>query len=327
MNRTLKLILTGLAVISLAGISMGQKVVEAIIAIVNDEVITISEFKTQYDTMYEAMRAQTGGGEEFTRTWIDYKKTILDTMITNKLLIQEGRKLRINLDEAVRESMERIKEDYNITTDAEFVRALQQQGLSYEQFRKQMEDNILMQQVIRSEVGMSIVLDDAELVDYYKKNPEEFVVPAQYKVRAIYIAGEGKSADEIEAKKSEIDQKLDAGEDMAAVASEHSEGPEKETGGDIGTMVSGQMASELEDVVKELQDGEIAPWIEFRGGWFRMKLEEKTESTLKTFEDARKDIEQKMYGQLQQEKTLEYLKRLKARSYIKILVPNPENLY
>ncbi|MFC2156597.1 SurA N-terminal domain-containing protein [Acidobacteriota bacterium] len=327
MNKSTKYISICLILMALAGMSYGQKVVEAIVAIVNNDVITVSEFKAQYDALYATMRAQTGGGEEFAKQWLDFKKTILENMITEKLLLQEGQKLGYNMEERFREYVDRLKEQNNITTDADFLRAIQGQGMTYEQFKKRIQENLLRETAISNEIRQSVVLDDAELVDYYKKHPEDFIDPAEYKIRAIYVSAEDKNADELEAKKKEIDRKLAAGEDMAAVAGELSEGPEKETSGDLGTMVSGEMAKELEDTVSTLQNGEMAPWLEFRGGWFRLKLEEKKESTLKVFEEARGQIEEKMYGELQQEKLQEYLKKLKDQSYIKILILNPEDLF
>ena len=302
MNKSTKYISICLVVLVLVGMSYGQKVVEAIVVIINNDVITVSEFKAQYDVLYETMRAQTGGGEEFARQWLDFKKTILENMITEMLLLQEGKKLGYNMEERFREYVERLKEQNNITSDEDFLRAVQGQGMTYEQFKKRIQENLLRETAISNEIRQSVVLDDAELVDYYKKHPEDFIDPAEYNIRAIYVSGEDKSADEVEAKKTEIDQKLAAGEDMTAVAGELSEGPEKETNGDLGTMVSGEMAKELEDAVSALQNGEMAPWLEFRGGWFLLKLEEKKESALKTFEESRAQIEEKMYGELQQEK-------------------------
>ena len=69
--------------------------------------------------------------------------------------------------------------------------------------------------------------------------------------------------------------------------------------------------------------GEIAPWLKVRAGWFLLILEEKKESRLKSFEEARREIENKLFNEKSQIKLEEFLKKLKEKSHIKILIPNP----
>ncbi|MBU4329834.1 MAG: hypothetical protein KKB53_04940, partial [Acidobacteria bacterium] len=84
---------------------------------------------------------------------------------------------------------------------------------------------------------------------------------------------------------------------------------------------------ELEDAVRDLEAGQTAAWLEFREGWWRLYLEEITPNQLKSFEDSRQAIEQKLMAQQRDIKLEEYMIKLKERSYIKILVPNPEDLF
>ncbi len=69
--------------------------------------------------------------------------------------------------------------------------------------------------------------------------------------------------------------------------------------------------------------GEITPWLKARSGWFLLKLEERKESRLKSFDEARNKIEEKFFNEKSQEKLEEYLKKLKEKSHIKILITNP----
>lgn len=326
MVKTIKFITAALLVIAVCGAARAQKVVEAIVAVVNDDVITLSEYKNHYDMLYEAVKAQVKD-QNFTAQFEQAKKTLLDSMITDMLLLQEAKKEGINVDEQLKQALEKIKKDNNLQNDAELIKAVEQQGTSFELFQDRMRENLMRQGVMFTEIRRSIVIDDADYVDYYKKHPEEFIEPAEYKIRAIYVSGENRTEEEVKSRKKEIDDKLAAGEDMADVAAEYSDGPEKKSKGDLGTFKSGELAKELEDAVKDLNVGETAPWLAMQSGWFKLKLEEKKESLLKSFEESRQAIEMKLYQKLEQEKMQDYIAKLRKKSYIKILIPHPEDLF
>ncbi|MEE9390844.1 MAG: peptidylprolyl isomerase [Candidatus Aminicenantaceae bacterium] len=309
-------------IISCALFLSWQEIVEEIVAIVNDDVITLSEYKREHDRMSQLLRAQVSG-EEFDRQYERMKKELLNTMITNMLLLQEAEKKGFDVKEQVRLQIENIKKESSINSDEELRRALQQQGLVYEEWIKAMEERSLRDNVIFAEVRGNIVLDDSEIVNYYKLHPEEFTEPMEYKLRAIYISPEGKSEEEAEAKKREIDEKMQAGEKLADLAGQYSEGPGKESQGDLGSFKQGQLEKTLEQAVEKLKVGEMTSWLNVRNGWFLLQLDEKKESRLKSFEEARKEIEEKLFNQKSQKGLEKYLKELKEKSFIKILKPNP----
>ncbi len=309
-------------IISCALFLSWQEIVEEIVAIVNDDVITLSEYKREHDRMSQLLRAQVSG-EEFDRQYERMKKELLNTMITNMLLLQEAEKKGFDVKEQVRLQIENIKKENSINSDEELRRALQQQGLVYEEWIKAMEERSLRDNVIFAEVRGNIVLDDSEIVNYYKLHPEEFTEPMEYKLRAIYISPEGKSEEEAEAKKREIDEKMQAGEKLADLAGQYSEGPGKESQGDLGSFKQGQLEKTLEQAVEKLKVGEMTSWLNVRNGWFLLQLDEKKESRLKSFEEARKEIEEKLFNQKSQKGLEKYLKELKEKSFIKILKPNP----
>ena len=305
----------------LAGPAVGQ-VVEEIVAIVNDDIITLSEFKEYHDSLYQMMRSQLQG-EEFDKQYEREKKDMLDRMITELLLLQLAKKKQYNVGEDVKNYVDKLKRDNNIETDAQFQQALLQQGIQYEQFLKQIEENILRQILISQEVDRSIVVDETEGVNYYKLNQAEFVEPEEYKLRAIYLSTEARSGDELEAKKTEISDKAAAGQDFAALAAELGDSPLKENQGDLGFIKKGQLDKILEEAVAKLKVGETAPWVQAKNGWYLLKLEEKKESRLKPYDEVKKDIWEKIFMQKKSKKLAEFLKDIKAKNYIKILKPNP----
>jgi parvulin-like peptidyl-prolyl isomerase len=308
----------------LAGPASGQ-VVEEIVAIVNDDIITISEFKEYHDSVYQMMRSQLQG-EEFDKQYDRVKEDMLDTMITDLLLLQMAKKKQYNVGEDVKNYVERLKRENNIETDAQFQQALLQQGIQYEQFLKQIEENILRQILVSQEVDRSIVVDETEGVNYYKLNQAEFVEPEEYRLRAIYLSTEARSADELESRKTEISEKVAAGQDFALLAAELGDSPLKENQGDLGFIKKGQLDKTLEEAVVNLKPGEITPWVQAKNGWYRLKLEEKKESRLKPYDEVKKDIWEKIFMQKKSKKLAEFLTDIKAKNYIKILKPKPLDL-
>jgi peptidyl-prolyl cis-trans isomerase SurA len=297
------------------------KVVEEIVAIVNDDIITLSQCMTEEQNLYRMLSEQLKG-DELAKQFASNKKYILDRMIDDLLLLQEAKKKDINVKEQLKMMIEKLKQDNSINSDEELIRAMSQQGVDFEAWKKQAEEYLLAQGVVYSELQSSIIVEDSEILNYYKLHPQEFTEPAEYKLRAIFISSEGRTEAEIEAKKSEVSQKIASGQDFASLASSLSEGPEKQNQGDLGRFKKGELEKSLEQAVESLKIGEVTPWLQVKGGWYVLKLEEKKESRLKSFEEARSETEEKLFSKKRQEKYEEFMKKLREKSYIKILKPD-----
>lgn len=300
----------------------GQEVVEEIVAIVNDDIITLSQYKAEHDAVYRMLSEQYQG-EAFEKAYAQMKEVLLPNIITNILLLQEAGKMDLQVEEELKTQLENIKKENNMESDQDLIRALQQQGMTFERFKKQLSEQILREVIIYQQVMGSIVVDDAEIVNYHKLHPEEFTEPPEYKLRGIYISAEQRSEEEVEAKKREISEKLASGEEFAALAGEYTEDATKEKQGDMGRYKKGQLAKSLEQAVEKLKEGEVAPWLKVINGWYLLRVDEKKESRIKTFEESRDELQQKLFNEKRQKKTEEFLRDLREKSYIKILKPNP----
>lgn len=323
----MKKIMTGLA---LAGVLAAaapavpaQEVVEQIVAIVNDDVITLSDFRTQYQMTEAQLKAAQVPAEQITQQLDRLRKEFLDSMITEMLLLQKAKELGLNVQEQMKAMLEKIKTDNNIASDADLRRAIEQSGMSYEVWLKQYEEGMMRQGVLYTEVERSIVLEDAEVVQYYKKNPAEFTTPTQYKLNAIYIAGEGRTAEEVETLKAAVDAKLKSGASFPDTAAELSDPPMKDAKGDLGTFKTGELETTLESPLERLKSGEKTPWINNKNGWYLLLLVERTDSFLRSFDEARKEVEEKLYNEKRTIKGDAYLKTLREKSFVKILNPDP----
>ena len=323
----MKKIMTGLAlavVLAAAAPAVpAQEVVEQIVAVVNDDVITLSDFRTQYQMTEAQLRAAQVPAEQMTQQLARLKNEFLDSMITEMLLLQKAKELGLNVQEQMKAMLEKIKTDNNIASDADLRRAIEQSGMSYEVWLKQYEEGMMRQGVLYTEVERSIVLEDAEVVQYYKKNPAEFTTPTQYKLNAIYIAGEGRTAEEVETLKAAIDAKLKSGASFPDTAAELSDPPMKDAKGDLGTFKTGELETTLESPLERLKSGEKTPWINNKNGWYLLLLVERTDSFLRSFDEARKEVEEKLYNEKRTIKGDAYLKTLREKSFVKILNPDP----
>jgi parvulin-like peptidyl-prolyl isomerase len=320
------LALTGILFAAAPAVS-GQEVVEEIVALVNDDIITLSDFRTQYELSEASLRAQNLPAEQLTERLALLKKEFLNSLITDLLLLQKAKELGLNVQEQVKGTLENIKKENNIASDADLRRAIEQQGTPYDLWIKQVEDNILRNGVLYTEVERSIVLEDAEIVQYYKKHPAEFTTPTEYKLNAVYFAGEGRSAEEIEALKAAVDAKLKSGTSFTDTATELSDQPMKDAKGDLGTFKAGELEAALEAPVERLKAGETTGWINNKNGWYLLHLVERKDSFLRPFEDARKEVEEKIYNEKRTVKGEAFLKKLREQSYVKILNPDPLGLY
>jgi peptidyl-prolyl cis-trans isomerase SurA len=319
-----------IAALALTGILAGaapavraQEVVEEIVAIVNDDIITLSDFKTQYDLEVQGLKAQQVSQEQYDKDFAQLKKGLLDKMITELLLLQKAKELGLNVQEQIKGMIEKIKTDNNLASDADLRRAIEQSGMSYETWLKQYEEGMMRQGVLYTEVERSIALEDAEVVQYYKKNPAEFTTPTEFKLNAIYVAGEGRTADEVEKLKAAIDAKLKAGTSFTDTAAELSDPPMKDAKGDLGTFKAGELETVLEAPVERLKAGDTTGWINNKNGWYLLKLVERKDSFLRSFDDSRKEVETKLYNQKRAVKGEAYIKTLRDKSFVKILNPDP----
>jgi parvulin-like peptidyl-prolyl isomerase len=195
--------------------------------------------------------------------------------------------------------------------------------MSYETFIKEYEEGMMREGVLYTEVARAIVLDDAEIVQYYKKHPDEFTTPTEYRLNAIYVATETRAAEECETLKAAVDAKLKGGATFADAAAELSDPPMKEAKGDLGTFKAGELDKTLESAVENLKAGETSAWISTKNGWYLLQLAEKKASALRSFEESRKEVEDKLYNEKRAVKNEVYIKTLRERSYVKILKPDP----
>jgi len=314
--------LLGLLLALILPLAAGQEVIDEVVAVINGDIITLSEVKARNDLLVQILRAQVSG-EEFDKQYELLKQSLLDRMITEVLLLQKAREMKLDVKEQVRATIDNIKRQNNLDNDEDLRLALSRERLDYNTWLKQMEEDLMRQAVLFSEVDRQIVIDDAEIVKEYRARPELYTEPEEVSLRGIFLSESDHPAETLESKKNEISAKLTAGENFASLAGLYSDGPIKDVQGDLGSFKTKELDPVLEKAVAGLQPGQTSAWVKAKNGWYLIRLENRKASRLRPFEEAKKDIEERIFNQKRAQAIDEYMGKLKQKNYIKIIRPNP----
>lgn len=322
MNRTMMKAVLAVVLLTTGLQVSGEEVLEAIVAVVNQDVITLSDFKQQDEMLYQSLSSRYQG-EELENIYRKSRKSLLDSMITDILLLQEAEKQNIDVSGQIEKMLEDMKEQYGFSSIEEIRSAMGEQGINYESWLDFQERELLKEGVIFYSFGKDIVVDDNEVINYYRQHQEEFKEQATFELKTIYLSDAGKIEQEIQGRMNEINSNLKAGDSFEDLAEKYSDGPYKETRGELGSFKKGTLDKALEQAVEKIEVGEVTPWIKTTNGWYLLKLVDKEEEHIKDFNEVRGEIERKIFEKKRKEKTAQYIEDLRERSYVEIKIPDP----
>ncbi len=298
-----------------------QKVTNAIVATVNDDIITL------YDTNREAQPAiseseKKGALNDAARSQI--RRTALDRLIEKKLTEQKIKELGIKVsDEEIRQAIDDVRKQNNISSQEALVKALAGQGLSFDQYRAQLQEQIEKLKLVSIEVRSKVHVSETEMRDYYTANLVKYTEDESYNARHIFFkTGEKASSDEIQRSKTTALAVLaDAkgGKDFAELAKKFSEDPAaRKDGGNLGNFKKGDMQPELEKTILSLKPGEVSELVSTPIGFHIIKLEARIAGTTKPFESVKAEIEEVLYRKKSEERFSQWVKELRSRASIEI---------
>ncbi len=297
--------------------AFGSEVLERIVAIVNEDIITLSDIK-KVDLNIKIALSARFQGKELEEKVEEARKTLLEDLIQRKLLLAKAKEDGMDVESETKMVIENILKENNLSSEKELEEIMKNEGINYNAWKEELKNNLLQQKVIRKYVDSNISVDNAEMLDYYRKHSEEFKEPEEVKLKGIFL--EDKEGVEEKMKKIEEELKNKSFEDVASI---YSEGPEKERRGELGKFKKGEMEKNLENHVFSMKVGDLSPWIKTSKGYYILKLEEKKEAKLKSFEEARDEILDKIIETKREPLLKKFFEELKAKSYIKILIPDP----
>src|SRR5258708_39370515 len=241
--------------------SRNVKVVEEIAAKVNGDIITRGELdKKRHEIEAEAKRQGLNGGR-LQQTVSEYAANALRDEIDTLLLVQKGKDLNISVDSEVTRRLAEIQVQQKISDPDKFQAFIRENtGMSYEDFKLQMKNQMLTQRVIGQEVMRNIVVPEAEMQKYYDEHKSEFMrKESQVFLSQIVISTEGKSPEQVaaaEKKAKDLVARANKGEKFSDLARDNSDDVETaKNGGYVGSMPRGVMDKPIEDVVFKAKKG------------------------------------------------------------------------
>jgi peptidyl-prolyl cis-trans isomerase C len=290
---------------------------DKIVATVNGAPITEAEVERQIERILPQSLYHGNITEE---KRLKYREKAIEELILRELLYQEAKEKGVKVNRSkVKEVLEFYKKQYG--SEDKLVEAIKRIHLDIEGLKKEIEKDLVVAEFKRVYIEGKSKVSEAELIEYYEKNRENFREPDKVKLREIFIAvpydADYETIEKKKVKAEAVLKKAKAGEDFAELAWKYSEDPYAVKGGDIGYIHSGRLAPELEKTAFKLKPGEVSGLIEVKAGYFIIKVEEIIPSKLLDFDEIkdklRKDLENRRKKEIRQE----LIKRLKEKAVIK----------
>lgn len=292
--------------------------VEQIIARVNDQVITNSEV-----TRAQTQLAQEAHQNNWSIEQLNHgQANLLRDLIDQQLLISKGKQLGITGDTELIKRLDEIRKENHLDSLDDLEKAVEQQGISYEDFKANIRNSIITQQVVRDEVGSKMQMSEAEIRAYYNAHQDSFTHEESVHLNEILIpTAENATSAELaaaDAQAKDLEAKLKAGASFADLAKQYSKGPTAAQGGDLGDFHRGALAKVLEDQTFDLPAGGYTAPIRTRQGYILLQVTEHVPGGTAPLQKVEPQIEQAIYMQKIGPAVRHYLTRLREEAYIDI---------
>ena len=253
----------------------GTNVIDRIIAVVNNEIITLSELEKYKSLMSTNTPEQSNPA--------DINRRLLNQMIEKKMIVQEAKELEIevrerDVDIAVENVLKRNK-----VSMKEMKEQMTKQGITLEEYRELIKVEILQSQVVSRQVQSAINITDNEIQKYYEQNIKPKEKPgARVRIQQILLTiphdSTAENITEIEKRTSAIREKIVTGEKFEKMAVTYSQGPAAKMGGDLGYFHKGELLPPIEESAFSLEEGQLSPVIKTNVGFHLIKLIDKKPS-------------------------------------------------
>ncbi|HKW32447.1 MAG TPA: peptidylprolyl isomerase [Candidatus Acidoferrum sp.] len=307
------------------------KTIEEIIARVNNEIITFTEYEKARETAAEDAKQECQGRctpEQLQTNIEDRQKNTLRDLIDQSLLVQRGKDMGVSVEADVIKQLDQIRIQNKLGSMEDLEKAVTSEGMNWEDFKNNIRNHLLTQKVIGQEVGSHINIRDDEIQKYYEAHKTEFVRPEQVALREIQVNTQGKSADELPALKKKAEtalQRVQDGEDFGEIAKRYSDSSTKEQGGYLGTYKRGELAKELEDKVFAMKRNQLTEVLETKQGYLILQVLEHYDEGQQALDKVRNEIMEKLYSGRMEPAMRTYLKTLREQSYV-IIKPGYQDI-
>ena len=326
MNRARNARLLGIAAIALlaaASALAADTVIAEIVARVNSQIITRADLARSREQLVNEARQQ--GVPDNDPRYVENEKNVLRDLIDLQLLVQKGQELGITADTEVIKKLDEYRKQLNLSSMEDLEKEAVKQGVSYEDFKLNMRNDIIRQQVIQREVGGRLSITPDEEKKFYDDHKAEMEQPEQVRLSEILISTSPKdkqTAEEaLDAAQKKADQalaELKAGKSFNEIAQKYSDGPTAAQGGDLGYFKRGSLAKELEDKTFGMKAGSLTEITRTKQGFVILRVEEHREAGVPPFKNVEPQIMEQLYYQKLQPALRTYLTKLREDAFIDI---------
>jgi peptidyl-prolyl cis-trans isomerase SurA len=297
------------------------EILDKIVAVVNEDVITLSELREISVPYLERMKAQYSINYDETQVK-ETEKRILDQLIDEKLVKQEADSLEIviekkDIDMAIRETRETNK-----LSEDQFKQILADEGMSLEKYRGQLNDQMKKMRLLDQEIKSKVQVAKKEIEEYHKEHKDEFDAPPEVRLQQVLLMIPSEAStqeiDRIRGKAEDILQKIRNGENFNAMVKLHSQDSSAAAGGDMGAFKKGELMPVLDETAFGLKKGEVSSVIQSPMGFHILRVLDKRESQKMTEEERWRETEGIIYNKKVEDKFKDWLKELRKKSFIQI---------
>jgi peptidyl-prolyl cis-trans isomerase SurA len=294
-------------------------VVEAVVARVGDRIITRTQYvKRLADGLYEI--DQTVAPDQRAAKKEEFRSGLMNEMLSELLIKDRADRIGVTVTESeVKDAIKRLKEQYGITTDQQFVESLQKAGMTPVEMEARLRDTLITNKVFSRELRPRDELTDRELRDRYDREKDRYRLPERAHLREIVILKEGAQGGE-RARQRATDAAAQArtGADFLKLIATFSEAATKEKGGDLGEVQRGELLADLDKAVFNAPSGTVVGPIESKSAWHIIKVEQRLPSEVPGFDTVKDRLRKDASDETFQRDYKTYVDRLRKEAFIQV---------
>jgi peptidyl-prolyl cis-trans isomerase SurA len=296
-------------------------VVEEIVARVNNQIITLSDYqKAAAGLRQEASQDCQNCSPLQLQGEVDKRqKDLLRDMIDQQLLIERAKDMDVSVETDLVKRLDDVRKQNNLNTLEELEKAVESQGIVWEDYKTQLRNSLLTQEVIRREVGGRMNIGSDEVKKYYDAHKQDFNRPEQVSLAELFLSTDGKSPEETAAVRTRADDlhnRLVKGEDFDVLVKRYSEGSTAQQNGDLGEFERGQLSKQLEDAVFTMEKNQFTDVIQTKTGFEILKVLDHFQAGLQPLDKVEGEITNILYRQKMDPAMRAYLAMLREESYV-----------
>jgi peptidyl-prolyl cis-trans isomerase SurA len=303
-----------------------DEIVEQIIARVNNQIITSSEYQRSKDELRQ--EAQQQDPADPGKIYAEREKDVLRDLIDQQLLLQEGKDLGITAETEVIKKLDDMRKQMHLDTMEDLEKAAEAQGVSFEDFKQNLKNQIITQQVIGKEVGSRMNITKEEEQKYYDEHKSELEHPERIRLSEILISTEKNGSPDLapddatlqaaKAKADDLLAQIRKGTKFEDIAKKYSNGPGAAQGGDLGYFKRGTLSKELENTTFAMKAGDVSNVIRTRQGFVILKVSEHEAAGVPSLQEIEPRLQDAIYMEKLQPALRAYLTKLREDAFIDI---------